>query len=152
MLAALSSTIGHVYTFSKVLSGGKGHEFNFVRLYVPKTITGIREGNILVDGPWEFLQWDLIIIALSSLSWAYILLVWLIERPGNGSKGKAAGIGGRLGLALLFLVGFVVIGAGGTVSLALWWREGELKRRREEVVERVRKGLLSGERRRYGAA
>ncbi len=62
----------------------------------------------------------MIIITLSSLSWAYLLVDSLLE--------KKASI--RKFLPLIFLLGGVVLGPGAIVSLSLFWREGELQRKR----------------------
>lgn len=88
---------------------------------MPKDLSGIREGTTLVDGPWLFLQYDLIIIALSSISWAFLLVRQLLG-PREMSTVR---------LALVFLLGHVVIGPGATVSLALYWREVKLEQNRQ---------------------
>lgn len=63
---------------------------------------------------WLFLQYDLIIIAVSSLSWAFALLC-------HAFKGEASFSPARAGL--MMTVGALIIGPGGTVSLALLARE-----------------------------
>ncbi|KXJ87199.1 hypothetical protein Micbo1qcDRAFT_124939 [Microdochium bolleyi] len=119
-LAAVSSATGHSYaTYKALWSGEPG--VSWWRMYVPKDLTGIREGTTLVDGPWLFLQYDLIIIALSSISWAFLLVKQLL-----GAREVST-----VRLALVFLLGHVIIGPGATVSLALYWRERKLEQNRQ---------------------
>ncbi|KAI0157189.1 hypothetical protein GGR52DRAFT_565590 [Hypoxylon sp. FL1284] len=115
LLGALSSATGHLYTVARVMSS-ENEGTNFWRMYVP--FPGLLNGpsgvsGILIRGPWLFLQYDLIIIGLSSLSWAYYLL------------SQTRGLSGT-GLMLAMLVGAVTIGPGATVSLALYAREKSL--------------------------
>ncbi|KAI1412755.1 hypothetical protein F5Y13DRAFT_162612 [Hypoxylon sp. FL1857] len=113
ILAALSSALGHLYTMGSVLCGPSPIA-TLRRMYVPFPFSGpAGVTNIFTLGPWLFLQYDLIIIGLSSLSWAYIMLA----RVSNG-KGLSHGA-----LALTMLVGSLTIGPGATVSLALLARE-----------------------------
>lgn len=93
-------------------------------MYVPFVRTGgAGDAEKLLRGPWLFLQFDLIIIALASLSWVYLLLCDLV----GGQKLS----GSRLVLALL--TSLVLLGPGATVSLALFWREGLLEQLRKET-------------------
>lgn len=124
LFAALSSATGHVYVAFRIATSNDSG-MSLLRMYVPKTFTGIRDELKLVDGPWLFLQYDLIIISLSSLSWAYIL----VSRLSADKKPLVP-------LSLIFLLGFIGIGAGATVSLALYWREFELQQRRGIVKQR----------------
>ncbi|KAF2811309.1 uncharacterized protein BDZ99DRAFT_497109 [Mytilinidion resinicola] len=119
VLAGLSSTAGHLYAIGRMFSD-TNPLLSFSRVYVPRLFAG-PEGSTekLMNGPWLFLQYDLIIIALSSLSWAYVLIFSLMEEGF-----------GRKALPLVFLLGGLLLGPGGTVSAALFWREGELHRRR----------------------
>ncbi|OTA96531.1 hypothetical protein M434DRAFT_373589 [Hypoxylon sp. CO27-5] len=113
LLAALSSAVGHLYTMGNVLSEPNPIA-TLTRMYVPFLFSGpAGVTDIFTLGPWLFLQYDLIIISLSSLSWAYIMLA----RASNG-KGLSHG-----SLALIMLVGWLTIGPGATVSLALLARE-----------------------------
>ena len=98
---------------------------NFARLYLPS----ISQGPAGVDvatarGSWLFLQFDLIIIALSSLSWAYFLTSGLIA---NNKSSHVA-------LLMVFALGGVVIGPGATVSLALFWRESVLEQQQRLIA------------------
>ncbi|KAJ1337156.1 hypothetical protein MN608_00006 [Microdochium nivale] len=120
ILAAVSSATGHSYATYKVFCSSEPGVL-WWRMYVPKDLSGIREGTTLVDGPWLFLQYDLIIIALSSISWAFLLVRQLLG-PREMSTVR---------LALVFLLGHVVIGPGTTVSLALYWREVKLEQNRQ---------------------
>ncbi|KAI9164126.1 Depudecin biosynthesis cluster protein 1 [Paramyrothecium foliicola] len=113
LLAATSSTLGHVYVMIRVLTSNNP-DVNFVRMYVPFMKTG-PEGafDIFVLGPWLFLQYDLIIISLSSLSWAYVLLAHLPTEKRLSNT--------FIGLAIAG--GTLTIGPGATVSIALYCRE-----------------------------
>lgn len=120
LLAALSSAVGHTYAIGKILSTSDPL-LSMRRIYVPYLFAGPAETlNRLTNGTRLFLQYDLIIIALSSLSWAYALVSPLLPR-----KSSMDNI-----LPLLLLVGGIILGPGATVSLALFWRERELNRRR----------------------
>ena len=120
LLAASSSTLGHMYTFGSV-AFSSDPAIDFTRMYVPFLTTGPPGSEKkLANGPWLFLQYDLIIISLSSLSWAYILVNRL--HPQHHISPML--------LALVFLLGAVVLGPGATVSLALLWRETLLHKAR----------------------
>ncbi|KAI1136385.1 hypothetical protein F5Y05DRAFT_391157 [Hypoxylon sp. FL0543] len=113
LLTAFSSGLGHLYTIANVLTE-KSPLATLTRMYVPFPFSGpAGVTNIFAWGPWLFLQYDLIIISLSSLSWAYIILA-------RASDGKSLSHGT---LALLMLVGSLTIGPGAIVSLALLARE-----------------------------
>lgn len=125
ILGTAVSATGHIYVLYK-LATSEDSLSAVRRLYVPNILTGFTPDLKLVDGPWLFLQFDLIIIALSSLSWAYILVSRLYF-------GKTVA---NVFLLAEFLVGFLLLGAGATVSLALLWREDELQRYRERQAEK----------------
>ena len=74
----------------------------------------------LVSGPWLFLQYDLIIIALSSLSWAYVLVKDLVHDIPLAT----------IAIPLILAAFGLVLGPGTTVSLTLFWREGVLQQER----------------------
>jgi hypothetical protein len=87
---------------------------NLTHMYIPYPITGpVGVTDVITRGSWLFLQYDHIIISLSSLSWAVILF-------GNTPIGAKLGRGS---IILLSLIGSMVIGPGATVSLALYLRE-----------------------------
>lgn len=121
LVAAGSSSMGHVYTAARAwVSTDK--DANLFRMRVPSPPYGPAGGNsqLLARGTFLYLQFDVIIFDVACLVWAFLLL----------SRGGAAQA--RLGiskaaLALAFLTGWIVIGAGGTVSLALFLREGLLQ-------------------------
>lgn len=120
--AAVISALGHLYVMSRVLSqpGPRGAMDLVEQMYVP-TSPGSRSGDeygaaILVGGPWLFLQWDHIIISLSSLSWVYILLLNSHSVSGRTEISRALLLLGLLGAA-------VVLGPGTAVSGALLLRE-----------------------------
>lgn len=113
LLAAVSSALGHLYAVAATLTGDAPVK-SLVRMYVPFPTAGpAGVTDILVGGPWLFLQYDLIIISLSSLSWAFIMLAKASRRQDSSN----------CRLLLLMLVGFMSIGPGATVSLALFARE-----------------------------
>ena len=117
LLAAISSILGHLYVVGRIIRSDS-EAVNFMRMYMPFPVTGPAgtKTNIFVRGPWLFLQYDLIIITLSSLSWAFLLL-------GQTSLGQRVS---RWILGLIILAGSLTIGPGATVSLALFVREGQL--------------------------
>lgn len=120
LMAAVSSASGHLYTAgSLLLSTDPG--LGFLRVYCPLLFSGPQGAQErLASGPWLFLQYDLIIISLSSLSWAYILVDRQLEKHADVRKV----------LPVAILIAASVLGAGAVVSLALYWREGELQRKR----------------------
>lgn len=121
LLAAMSSVCGHVYTMITVLLDP---QLSLWHMYVPSGRYGPSgvSDEILIRGPWLFLQWDLIIISLSSVSWVGVLLHHAFRKPCGLWTIK-------VGLALT--LGSVVIGPGATVSLALVIREKHLERLRK---------------------
>lgn len=119
LVGALCSATGHIYAVGKIAVSTEP-SMSLLAAYVPKDFTGLRDNLKLIDGPWLYLQYDCIIIALSSLSWAYLLVSDLSASPRLWNST-------RLGL---FILGYLVVGAGGTVSLALFWREDVLQRKR----------------------
>ncbi|KAI0152903.1 hypothetical protein GGR57DRAFT_503411 [Xylariaceae sp. FL1272] len=114
--AAASSTIGHLYTVARIYSSSDENT-NFLRMRVPSSLNGPTGGvpDMLARGTFLYLQLDIIIFDVASLFWAFTLLSRL---PSLGMS--------RTRLALVMLAGWFVIGAGGTVSLALLVREGLL--------------------------
>ena len=118
LLSAFFSAIGHLYVNIAMLTSGDCIH-RFTRMYLPFSSKGSPSTtNILIRGPWLFLQFDFIIISLSSLSWVCMLLCRL--PLGEGPT--------RSTLVTYLLLGTVTIGPGATVSLALLWREGKLQR------------------------
>lgn len=126
LLAFFWSLSGHVYVFHRVLTTSDTKAVNFVRMYVPFLSSGPSDAgaNVLVWGPWLFLQYDLIIISLSSLSWAYILLISVGPKPAQWQ---------RVSLGLGMLAASVTFGPGAIVSLALITREEMLEGAELEV-------------------
>ncbi|KAL7625334.1 hypothetical protein AAE478_004550 [Parahypoxylon ruwenzoriense] len=113
VLAALASASGHLYVIGRIaLSDNQA--VDVVRMYVPFLFAGPSgTTDIFVRGPWLFLQYDIIIISLSSLSWAFTLLGPI--RPMLRMSSVT--------LALVMVTSSVVFGPGTTVSLALLVRE-----------------------------
>ncbi|KAK9772338.1 hypothetical protein SCAR479_11038 [Seiridium cardinale] len=110
------SAVGHLYPTYKLLVAENPEIVNLTRMYVPAPFEGPSGvEDILVIGSWLFLQYDHIIISLSSLSWALVLLR---KTPLDRIP--------TIVMILLLLVGSVVLGPGATVSLALYLREGHL--------------------------
>lgn len=131
LLAALSSASGHIYGMGSILMSADP-AITFVKVYVPFLFAG-PEGATqkLASGPWLFLQYDLIIISLSCVSWAYLLMLRALPNK--------AWI--RSYLPLIFLSSSAVLGPGATVSLALFWREGYLHstRTKKHATEKFQK-------------
>lgn len=123
LVAAASSAFGHLYVM-RVCLGSTDANLSAVRMYVPFFHNGpSNTSHILIRGPWLFLQYDLIIIAISSLSWAYALLHRLL--PG--------GFQSRLKMIMFLGIGALTVGPGATVSMALFWREGMLHKLRKSM-------------------
>lgn len=116
LLAALSSAAGHIYGMGSILVS-TDPAMTISRVYVPYLFAG-PEGATqkLASGPWLFLQYDLIIISISCISWVYFLILRTL--PGNTWI--------RSYLPIILLLSSAVLGPGATVSLALFWREGYL--------------------------
>jgi hypothetical protein len=118
--AAASSAAGHLYAVSTLLLSSD-HRLTLVRVYIPFLFSGPEDAALkLANGPWLFLQYDLIIISLSCLSWAYILADRIIF--GQSRMRKV--------LPLLVFGAGLVCGAGAVVSVVLIWREEILQRER----------------------
>ncbi|KAH8645855.1 hypothetical protein BGZ60DRAFT_535868 [Tricladium varicosporioides] len=117
ILAATLSALGHLYVVF-IMATTSDSALSFKRMYVPFFFSE-PEGAVqkLANGPWLFLQYDLVIIVLSSLSWGFILVNRTLS---NGSTI-------RLFLPLLMALGAMILGSGATVSLALLWRECALQ-------------------------
>ncbi|KAL9028249.1 MAG: hypothetical protein Q9196_003361 [Gyalolechia fulgens] len=124
LAAAMFSAAAHIYAIAfATLSSNPG--LSVAGMYVPLVRTAFADAkDQLLNGPWLFLQFDLIIIAIASLSWVYLLLADLmdIQRITRGL------------LMLAFSIGSVVMGAGATVSMALFWREGLLEQLRKQTA------------------
>ncbi|KAH6645367.1 hypothetical protein BKA67DRAFT_696448 [Truncatella angustata] len=119
LAAAAASIIGRVYVLIRVLTAEDSGSVSLLRMYVPFPFTGPAGTNeVLVGGPWLFLQWDSIIISLASSFWALVLLKQ--DRIVRESTGI---------VALVLTAGAVVLGPGATVTMALCIREGHLPER-----------------------
>lgn len=111
------SAAGHLYPMSKIFTAQNPENVNLARLYIPSPFTPPSgTTDVLVIGSWLFLQFDHIIISLSSLSWTLVLL----------RKTKLAEQFATSTMTFLLLVGGVLVGPGATVSLALYFRESFL--------------------------
>lgn len=123
LMAAVSSASGHLYSAGSLLLS-TDPALDFIQVYCPMLFAGPRGAQErLANGPWLFLQYDLIIISLSSLSWAYILVDCQLEKQSNMRKF----------LPIVILISGLILGTGAVVSLALFWREGELQRKRDST-------------------
>ncbi|KAI9730792.1 MAG: hypothetical protein M1818_008072 [Claussenomyces sp. TS43310] len=112
------SAAGHLYPMYKIFTAKNPENVNLTRLYIPSPFeppSGTTD--VLVIGSWLFLQYDHIIISLSSLSWVLVLL----------RKTKVAEQLATSTMICRLLIGSVLIGPGATVSLALYFREGFLE-------------------------
>ncbi|KAI3326288.1 hypothetical protein HD806DRAFT_520913 [Xylariaceae sp. AK1471] len=117
LLAAASSAIGHVYSAAKLYTS-TDERTNLVRIRVPYPPGGPTGGlpDLLARSPFLFLQFDITIFDIASLVWAFLLLSRMPDRPRISD----------LTLAFMMSIGYLTIGAGATVSLALYIREGLL--------------------------
>lgn len=116
LAAAFCSSLGHLYTVGRFLTS-TNEGTNFVRMYVPFPFTGPAGApDILARGPWLFLQYDVIIFSIASLTWIFLLLSRMSRGPPLSN----------LGLAFALTSSCITIGAGATVSLGLYVREGLL--------------------------
>lgn len=120
LLAALSSATGHIYGMGSILMS-TDPAMTIIGVYVPFIFTG-PDGAIqkLANGTWLFLQYDLIIISISCISWAYLLVLRTL--PFNTWI--------RSYLLIILMSSSAVLGPGATVSLSLFWREGYLSTKR----------------------
>ena len=118
-MAAASSAFGHVYVMV-IISFSGDPSLRFMRMYFPHLFSGPQGTghNILMRGPWLFLQYDFIIISLSSLSWAYLLVSKMDSNTGMRDTW----------IMPLIVVGTLTVGPGATVSLLLYWRETQLSK------------------------
>lgn len=118
LLAAASSAIGRLYTVARIYTS-TDERTNLVRMRVPRPLQGPTGGrpDLLARGPFQFLQFDITIYEIASLVWAFLLLSRLPNRP----------LMPNLKLAFMMLIGYLTIGAGATVSLALYTREARLQ-------------------------
>jgi hypothetical protein len=113
-LVAICSSAGHLFTTINVLGSDDHLSRKLSRMYVPALFDGPADAsNILMRGPWLFLQYDLIIMSLSSLSWVFVLSVSMSEFT----------LFQQMRLWVFFLIGVLVIGPGAVVSLVLSARE-----------------------------
>ena len=123
LAAALFSAAGHIYALA-IATFSSDPGLSVAGMYVPFVRTAFAgEADRLLNGPWLFLQFDFIIIAIASLSWVYLLLVDMMDTQ-KISRGM---------LMLAFFVCSVVVGPGATVSVALFWREGLMERLRKQT-------------------
>lgn len=123
LAAAIFSAAGHIYALAfATLSSDPG--LSVAGLCVPFVRTAFgSERDPLLNGPWLFLQFDLIIIAVASLSWVYLLLEDLVDVQ-RITRGM---------LMLALSICSVIVGAGATVTIALFWREGLLEQLRKQT-------------------
>lgn len=122
--AAVLSALGHIYVMMRMSeeSGALGFMGLMRRMCIPSFSLFPFGSNsateILVNGPWLFLQWDHIIIGASSLSWAFILI--------TNSKSPLVERLGKWTILFALLGGSLVLGTGPVVSFTLFLREGSL--------------------------
>ncbi|KAI0911234.1 hypothetical protein F4823DRAFT_586427 [Ustulina deusta] len=118
LFAAASAAIGRLYTVARIFTSTE-EGTNLVRMRVPHAPEGPTGGlpDILARGTFLYLQFDIPIFEFASLTWAFLLLSKMPNRP----------VASNLTLAFTMLIGYLTIGAGATVSLALYIREGCLR-------------------------
>ncbi|GAW21539.1 hypothetical protein ANO14919_110620 [Xylariales sp. No.14919] len=122
LLAAASSAIGHIYTAARIYTS-TDEGTNLARMRVPRPPHGPTGGlpDLVARGTFLYLQFDIPIFELASMAWAFLLLS---RMPNRARKSD-------LTLALTMLIGYLTVGAGATVSLALYVREGLLLEKRK---------------------
>ncbi|RWA08089.1 hypothetical protein EKO27_g7000 [Xylaria grammica] len=122
LLAAASSAIGHIYTAARIYTS-TDEGTNLARMRVPRPPHGPTGGlpDLVARGTFLYLQFDIPIFELASMAWAFLLLSRL---PNRARKSD-------LTLAFTMLIGYLTVGAGATVSLALYVREGLLLEKRK---------------------
>lgn len=117
LFAAIVSAIGHISAVTLLVLSDDPRA-TITSAYLPFPCAGPIGANLqLASGSWLFLQFDLIIISLSCLSWAYLLTASLLPK---GDRRRAT-------IPLIFAFGWMLLGTGATVSLALLWREKQLQ-------------------------
>lgn len=127
LLAAASSAIGRLYTAARVYTNND-EGANLVRMRVPFPPEGPTDAfpNAVGRGTFLYLQFDVPIFELASVVWTFVLLTRMPNRPRMSN----------LKLASAMLIGYLTIGAGATVSLALYARE-ELLPEKAKRAEKV---------------
>lgn len=121
LIAAVISAMGHIGAMAWFVSSNDPLA-TLTNAYLPFPLAGpLGASPRLASGPWLFLQFDLIIITLSCISWAYLLTVSLLTESDRR----------RTTLPWIFAGGVVLLGTGATVSLALLWREHHLQAKRD---------------------
>ncbi|KAJ5817290.1 hypothetical protein N7447_009523 [Penicillium robsamsonii] len=121
-LSAIVAGVTHVYALgSLVLS--KGDMMAVARIYFPWP--GQYSHDVVLPltyGPWLFLKYDWILMSLASVGWAFFQLRKAQCSPKNGRYWAV--------VSTLLLAGCILLGAGSTVSVALFWKEGLLQKKR----------------------
>ncbi|KAF2734443.1 hypothetical protein EJ04DRAFT_603209 [Polyplosphaeria fusca] len=121
VLAAVCSAAGHLCTVAQMINSSGEPKLGLTHMYMPSFTGPSETTNILTSGPRLFLQYDLVIIAISSLSWAFLLCRSALEMRAWQ----------QIRLAFCMMLGALVIGPGATVSLVLLVREAAVHRRCE---------------------
>jgi hypothetical protein len=126
LIAAAVSIVGHLYVFSRVFTAADHDLVSITRMYSPFPFAGPAVvTEVLVRGPWLFLQWDNIIISLASSLWALVLL-----KQSASIRETSTGA-----VILAFVLGSVALGSGAAVALALYRREGHLPQKVEGEIK-----------------
>ncbi|KAI0438132.1 hypothetical protein F4803DRAFT_111941 [Xylaria telfairii] len=116
LLAAASSAIGRLYTVARLCTSSE-EGTTLARMRIPYAPAGPTGGlpDALARGTFLYLQFDVPIFEFASLAWAFVLLLRAPKQTQSALR-----------LAVTMLIGYLTIGAGATVSLALYAREGLL--------------------------
>ncbi|TAQ89188.1 hypothetical protein B7494_g2487 [Chlorociboria aeruginascens] len=136
VFAAISSATGHLYATGAMLMS-KDPDMGFGRVYIPHLFSGVAGvESRLINGTWLFLQYDHILIAVSILSWAYLLVAQLkLDKPGLDANLLIMFLAGALSLGP---ANILVIDADKTVG-GVWSQE----RLYPNLVAQVRLGLFN---------
>lgn len=115
LTSALFTSLSHVYVLTTALTTTQP-QASFTRIYLPRSArVAPAAKDTIFQGALLFLQYDWVLINVSSGLWLYTIL-----RPHlfltSGLRRAVAFLG--------TLAGFVLLGPGAVVSLGLWWREG----------------------------
>ena len=121
--------VAHCFTISNVLLGRSG-EASLVSIFVPSHSRSFQSTG---QGFHFVFQWDWLVIAISSITWAVYAIMEV------QTELKALSIEGNVkGLTILLAIHLLFEGPGGAVAAVWWWRENallEIERRAHEKTK-----------------
>ncbi|KAJ5788019.1 hypothetical protein N7457_003009 [Penicillium paradoxum] len=121
-LSATVAGITHIYALGSLIQS-KSDIMALARIYLPWP-DQYPHGAVLPlkYGPWLFLKYDWVLMSLGSVGWVFFQL--------QKAQSSAESDWHWAFVVILLLAGCILLGAGSTVSMALFWREGLLQRKR----------------------